>query len=166
MRRAVVKKKQKRSCATRNFVEGCIKHGVLEKEKAEEIFAAIEYFQTTASTKRTPHPNRLTCQTAYLKAHTPRSTCRNAQCGVNNSERLVLYRGMPPLGIKVLPQTSTAGTGFHHRAARSRPPREPVPTPPKPVAQSVHSLRPGCVKNIVEGPIETILQARNRLVLS
>lgn len=166
MRRAVGKKKQKEILRHREiFVEGCIKHGGLEREKAEEIFAAIEYFANYGFNKAHAASYAvLTCQTAYLKAQYP-AEYMAAMLSVerNNSEKVAFYIAeCRRLGIKVLPpDINCSGLDFTIEPQEAACHVKPVDS----TKTESHNLSIrfglGAIKNIGEGPIETILQARN-----
>ena len=106
IRRAVSKKKEAIIAEHRvKFREGCVANGI-PPEKADEIYAAIEYFANYGFNKaHAADYAMITCQTAYLKAHYP-VEYMTALLSVekdNTDKVAVLLAECRRLGIPVLP---------------------------------------------------------------
>jgi DNA polymerase-3 subunit alpha len=106
MRRAVGKKKEKELKDHReSFVLGAVERG-MPRDKAEEVFAAIEFFANYGFNKaHSADYAVVTCQTAYLKAHYP-VEYMTALLSVerNNLEKIgALVTECRRLGIEILP---------------------------------------------------------------
>ncbi|MFZ5915297.1 MAG: DNA polymerase III subunit alpha, partial [Chloroflexota bacterium] len=73
VRRAVGKKKEKELAKHRStFIKGAMKHSGLDRQAAESIFDAIEFFANYGFNKaHSADYAVITCQTAYLKARYP-----------------------------------------------------------------------------------------------
>lgn len=151
VRRAVGKKKAKELQKHRTiFVEGATSKGGLPREAAEGIFDDIEYFARYGFNKgHAADYAVLTCQTAYLKANYP-VEYMTALLTVeqHNTEKVgTLITECRHLGIEVLPpDVNHSGLDF--------------------VIEDMDDDRVsirygmGAVKNVGEGPVETILRAR------
>jgi DNA polymerase-3 subunit alpha len=150
VRRAVAKKKEKDLVKHRgHFIEGATKHSGLDRQAAETIFDAIEYFANYGFNK--PHSADyavITCQTAYLKAHYP-VEYMTALLTVeqHNTEKVgLLVAECRRMGIPVLPpDVNQSGSGFL------------IEDTPEGLA-----IRFGlcAVKNVGSGPVEAIIEAR------
>jgi DNA polymerase-3 subunit alpha len=161
MRRAVGKKKRKELLKHRtSFVEGAMKRGGLSRESAEAIFGDIEYFARYGFNKAHGADYAvLTCQTAYLKANYP-VEYMTALLSVerNNTEKVgLLIAECRRMGIDVLPpDVNRSGLDFTIEQAGG------TPAAGVPSGDGVPVIRfgLGAVKNVGEGPVETILAAR------
>jgi DNA polymerase-3 subunit alpha len=146
VRRAVGKKKKKELLKHRSsFVEGVVEHGGLPEAVAEQIFSDIEYFARYGFNKAHAASYAvLTCQTAYLKAKYPVEYMA-AMLSVerNNTDKVaVLIAECRRLGIEVLPpDVCRSGLDFVIEGGDIR-------------------FGLGAIKNVGEGPIAAILEAR------
>jgi len=146
VRRAVGKKKESELLKHRSsFVKGAVEHGGLPKVVAEQIFSDIEYFARYGFAKAHGASYAvLTCQTAYLKAKYPVEYMA-AMLSVerNNTDKVaVLIAECRRLGIEVLPpDVCRSGLDFIIEGGNIR-------------------FGLGAIKNVGEGPIATILEAR------
>ncbi|RLC74081.1 MAG: DNA polymerase III subunit alpha, partial [Chloroflexi bacterium] len=152
MRRAIGKKKKAALLKHRvSFVEGAIKHSGLQRETAEAIFGDIEYFARYGFNKSHAADYAvLTCQTAYLKAKYP-VEYMTALLTVerHNTEKVgLLIAECRRMGIEVLPpDINCSGLDFTIEEEQ-------------PNGATAIRFGMGAVKNVGEGPIETILDAR------
>jgi DNA polymerase-3 subunit alpha len=156
VRRAVGKKKKKELLKHRSsFVDGAVEHGGLPEETAKAIFDDIEYFARYGFNKAHGADYAvLTCQTAYLKAKYPvEYMAALLSVERNNTEKVgLLVAECRRMGIEVLPpDVNRSGLDFTIE--------EQVD-----VASSLETtairLGMGAIKNVGEGPVETILAAR------
>jgi DNA polymerase-3 subunit alpha len=146
VRRAVGKKKKEALLKHREtFIEGAIKHSGIERKEAEEIFSAIEYFARYGFNKAHAASYAvLTCQTAYLKAKYPvEYMAALLSVERHNTEKIgVLIAECRRLGMDILPpDVNRSGLDFTIEGRKIR-------------------FGLGAVKNVGEGPVETILAAR------
>ena len=151
VRRAVGKKKKQALLEHRaSFVKGAVAHSRLPKEVAEGTFDDIEYFARYGFNK--PHAADyavLTCQTAYLRAKYP-VEYMTALLSVerHNTEKVGLLIGeCRRMGIQVLPpDINRSGLDFTIEEQ----------------GDGGSSIRfgMGAVKNVGEGPIGAVLDAR------
>jgi len=151
VRRAVGKKKKAALLNHRaSFVEGAIKHGGLPQEAAEAIFNDIEYFARYGFNKAHAADYAvLTCQTAYLKAKYPvEYMAALLSVERNNTEKIgLLIAECSRMGIAGLPpNVNDSGLDFTIEEQ----------------ADGTPAIRfgMGAIKNVGEGPVETILAAR------
>jgi len=150
MRRAVGKKKKKELLKQKaSFVKGAIEHGGLPREAAEAIFGDMEYFARYGFNKAHGADYAvLTCQTAYLKANYP-VEYMTALLTVerNNTEKVgVFIAECRRMEIEVFPpDINCSGLDFTIEE------KDGVPA---------IRFGLGAVKNVGEGPIETIMAAR------
>ena len=133
-----------------SFVEGAIQYGGLPQETAEGIFDDIEYFARYGFNKSHAADYAiLTCQTAYLKAKYP-VEYMTALLSVerNNTEKVgLLIAECRRMGIEVLPpDINTSGLDFTIEEQAD--------------GKSAIRFGLGAIKNVGEGPIETVLAAR------
>jgi DNA polymerase-3 subunit alpha len=148
VRRAVGKKKKSELLKHRSsFVEGAVEHSRLPKAVAEQIFSDIEYFARYGFNKAHGASYAvLTCQTAYLKAKYPVEYMA-AMLSVerNNTDKVaVLIAECRRLGIEVLPpDVCRSGLDFVIEGGNIR-------------------FGLGAIKNVGEGPIATMLEARQK----
>ncbi len=157
VRRAVGKKKKAALLKHRaTFVEGAMEHGHLPREAAEAIFADIEYFARYGFNKAHAADYAvLTCQTAYLKATYP-IEYMTALLSVeqHNTDKVgLLIAECRRMGFQVLPpdvnhseldftiEASPAGSADAEKGTAIR-------------------FGLGAVKNVGQGPVEVIIQAR------
>jgi DNA polymerase-3 subunit alpha len=146
VRRAVGKKKKKELLKHRSsFVEGAVEHSGLPEAVAEQIFSDIEYFARYGFNKAHAASYAvLTCQTAYLKAKYPVEYMA-AMLSVerNNTDKVaILIAECRRLGIEVLPpDVCRSGLDFIIEGGNIR-------------------FGLGAIKNVGEGPIAAILEAR------
>jgi DNA polymerase-3 subunit alpha len=183
MRRAVGKKKEKELKEQHDkFVRGAVERG-MPQEKAEEIFSAIEFFANYGFNKAHAASYAvITGQTAYLKAHYPVEYMTALLCVErHNPEKIgALVGECRRLGIQVLPPDvsrseidfaiedlapPTQGTAL----APALGPGSMGPTkgtgPPAASlgdTQAASAIRfgLGAIKNVGEGALQIILQAR------
>jgi len=152
VRRAVGKKKKAALLKHRtSFVQGTVEHGGLPRETGEAIFDDIEYFARYGFNKAHAADYAvLTCQTAYLKANYP-IEYMTALLSVerHNTEKVgLLIAECRRMGIEVLPpDVNQSGLYFT------------IETSPAPDTPAIR-FGLGAVKNVGEGPVETILAAR------
>ena len=146
LRRAMGKKKPEEMDKLRaQFIEGAQTRKISEK-KAEKLFDLIQKFAGYGFNKSHAAAYAMvTYQTAYLKAHYPNqfmAALLTSEMG--NTDKVVRYiNECRDLGIKVLPpDVNESGKDF---------------------SVSADGIRFGlaAIKNVGEGPIETILQARS-----
>lgn len=149
MRRAVGKKKKEELLKHReNFIQGAVERGIPE-EAANKIFDDIEFFARYGFNKAHAADYAvITCQTAYLKAHYP-VEYMTALLTVerHNTDKIGMLIGeCRVMGIAVLPpDINKSNLDFKIEAGEDGP---------------AIRFGLGAVKNVGEGPIETILQAR------
>jgi DNA polymerase-3 subunit alpha len=150
MRRAVGKKKKKELLRHRvSFIKGAMEHGGLPREVAQAIFDDIEYFARYGFNKAHAADYAvLTCQTAYLKANYPvEYMAALLTVERNNTEKVGLFIAeCRRMEIEVLPpDVNCSGLDFTIEEQ-----------------DGVPAIRfgLGAVKNVGEGPVETILAAR------
>lgn len=161
MRRAVGKKKEKELKEQRDkFVRGAMERG-LSKDKAEEIFAAIEYFANYGFNKAHSAAYAvITCQTAYLKARYP-VEYMTALLSVerNNLEKIAtLVAECRRLGIQVLPpDINRSNLDFTIEDLLAS--KDSIKDHVQPRCAAIR-FGLGAIKNVGEGPVLTILQAR------
>jgi DNA polymerase-3 subunit alpha len=168
MRRAVGKKDKEKLLKHREtFVAGAVKHSDLPKEVAEAIFDDIEYFARYGFNKAHAADYAvLTCQTAFLKAHYP-VEFMTALLTVerHNTEKVgLLIAECRKMGIPVLkPDVNRSGHDFTIETIGDLTEGE-VPTLSGLWAgiSAANAIRFGlaAIKNVGEGPVNTILQAR------
>ena len=146
VRRAVGKKKKAELLKHRaSFVKGAVEHSGLPKAVAEQIFSDIEYFARYGFNKAHGASYAvLTCQTAYLKAKYPVEYMA-AMLSVerNNTDKVAVHIAeCRRLGIEVLPpDVCCSGLDFIIEGGNIR-------------------FGLGAIKNVGEGPIAAILEAR------
>ncbi len=159
MRRAVGKKKEKELKKQRSkFVQGAVERG-MPKNKAAEIFAAIEYFANYGFNKAHAAAYAvITCQTAYLKAYYP-VEYMTALLSVerNNAEKVgVLAAECRRLGIKLLPpDVNCSEVDF----VIENLPAEGQDDSEQPATAAIR-FGLGAIKNVGEGALHPILEAR------
>ena len=151
LRRAVGKKKEKELLKHRKtFIEGAVRHGGIEANKAGEIFDAIEYFSNYGFNKcHATSYAVITCQTAWLKAKYPLEyMAALLTVERNNTDKIGQFlAGCHKMEIKILPpDVSRSGLDFTIETGAGRAIRFGL----------------GAVKNVGEGAIEAILTARER----
>ena len=161
MRRAVGKKKEKELLKHREtFIEGAVKHGGIEADKAKEIFDAIEYFSNYGFNRAHAACYAvITCQTAWLKARYPvEYMAALLSVERNNTDKVGLFiADCRRMGMEILPpDVNRSGLDFTIEAASKK--QETILLP----ADSAIRFGLGAVKNVGEGPIETILAARGQ----
>ncbi len=150
VRRAVGKKKKKALLKHRaKFIEGAMERSDVPREKAEAIFGDIEYFARYGFNKSHAADYAvLTCQTAYLKAKYP-VEYMTALLTVerNNTDKVSRFIDeCHRMGIEVLPPDVNASRlGFTIEEKDN---------------SSAIRFGMGAIKNVGEGPVEAILEAR------
>ncbi|MFC2029793.1 DNA polymerase III subunit alpha [Chloroflexota bacterium] len=132
-----------------SFVQGAQEHSGLDEAAANEVFDAFEYFARYGFNKaHSADYAVITVQTAYLKAHYPVEYMTALLCVERgNTEKVgLLIAESRRLGIEILPPDVnhsgldfTIDDGEEHTSIR-------------------YGL--GAIKNVGEGPVETIIQAR------
>jgi len=156
VRKAVGKKKKAALLKHRaSFVEGAVEHGGLPQEIAEAIFDDIEYFARYGFNKAHAADYAvLTCQTAYLKANYP-VEYMTALLSVerHNTEKIgLLIAECRRMKIEVLPpdiNCSDLDFTIEEQTNGAASPKAPA-----------IRFGMGAIKNVGEGPIQTILAAR------
>jgi DNA polymerase-3 subunit alpha len=167
MRRAVSKKKEEELKEHRaSFVAGAVERG-MPKDKADEVFDAIEFFANYGFNKAHGAAyGVITCQTAFLKACYPVEYMTALLSVERNDLEKVrsLTTECARLGISVLPpDVNYSQIDF---AIEDEPVAEASQTLALDSAQSPQSQGPairfglGAIKNVGEGPLQVILQAR------
>ena len=157
VRRAVGKKKKKALLKHRaTFVKGAVEHGGLPEGVASGIFDDIEYFARYGFNKSHAADYAvLTCQTAYLRAKYP-VEYMTALLTVerHNTEKVgLLIAECRHMGIDVLSlDVNHSGLDFTIEEQDDGSPE----AAPRPAIR----FGMGAVKNVGEGPVETILAAR------
>jgi DNA polymerase-3 subunit alpha len=151
VRRAVGKKKKAALLKQRSsFVEGAMAHGGLPRETAEAIFDDIEYFARYGFNKAHAADYAvLTCQTAYLKAMYPvEYMAALLTVERNNTEKVgLLIAECQRMGIEVLPpNVNLSGLDFTIEEQEGD-------------ALAIR-FGMGAIKNVGEGPVQVILDAR------
>jgi len=149
MRRAVGKKKKEELLRHREkFVNGAVERGI-PKEAAEKIFEDIEFFARYGFNKAHAADYAvITCQTAYLKAHYPVEYMTGLlTVERHNTDKVGLLIGeCHTMGIQVLPpDINKSDIDFAIEDTDGG---------------SAIRFGLGAVKNVGEGAIEVILQAR------
>ncbi len=156
MRRAVGKKKEKELKEQQEkFVSGAVERG-MPREKAEEVFSAIEFFANYGFNKAHAAAYAvITCNTAFLKAHYPveyMTALLTVERG--NAEKVALFVAeCRRRGIQILPpdvNRSDIGFSIEELAANngSSSPRYGI------------RFGLGAIKNVGEGPLQSIIAAR------
>jgi len=153
MRRAVGKKKEKELLKHRKtFIKGAVKHGGIESDKAKEIFDAIEYFSNYGFNRAHAVSYAvITCQTAWLKARYPvEYMAALLSVERNNTDKVGIFIAeCRRMGIEILPpDANRSGLDFTIEAGGKE-------------SKTIH-FGLGAVKNVGEGPIEVILNAREQ----
>jgi len=151
VRRAVGKKKKKALLKHRaTFIDGAVERSGMPRETAEAIFDDIEYFARYGFNKSHAADYAvLTCQTAYLKAKYP-VEYMTALLTVerNNTDKVSRFIDESRrMGLEVLPpDINTSGLGFTIEERDD--------------GSSAIRFGLGAVKNVGEGPVEALLEAR------
>jgi DNA polymerase-3 subunit alpha len=153
MRRAVGKKKEEELKEQRdNFVEGAVERG-MPKDKADEIYAAIEFFANYGFNKAHSAVYAVvTCQTAYLKArHTIEYMTALLSVERRNLEKIPpLITECRRLGISILPpDVNRSDIDFAIEVPDGQEGKD-----------SAIRFGLGGIKNVGEGQLQVILQAR------
>jgi DNA polymerase-3 subunit alpha len=169
MRSAVSKKNEKELKRHRaSFVTGAVERG-MPKDKAEEVFDAIEFFGNYGFNKAHGAAyGVITCQTAYLKARYP-VEYMTALLSVerNNQDKVrTLITECTRLGIPIRPpDVNHSDIDF---TIEDQAPVASIPTPGSGDVQPAQQRGPairfglGAIKNVGEGPLQVILQARQK----
>jgi DNA polymerase-3 subunit alpha len=151
VRRAVGKKKKSALVRHRaSFVKGAVEHGGLPAETADGIFDDIEYFARYGFNKSHAADYAvLTCQTAYLKANfTVEYMAALLTVERHNTKKVgVLIAECNRIGIRVLPPEMN---------------RSSLDFTVEHLNDGTAAIRfgMGAVKNVGEGPVSTIIDAR------
>jgi DNA polymerase-3 subunit alpha len=152
IRKAVGKKQKDKLLAHRvTFIEGCVANDI-PQETAEGVFSDIEYFARYGFNKAHAADYAIiTCQTAYLKAHYPveyMTALLTVEQG--NTEKVgLLIAEARRLGIEVLPpNVNYSGLDFT------------IEDEPEEVQGPAIRYGLGAIKNVGEGPVGAILDAR------
>jgi len=150
VRKAVGKKIREQLVRHReSFVQGAREHSGIDEESANRIFDSFEYFARYGFNKAHASDYAIiTVQTAYLKAHYPveyMTALLTVEQG--NTEKVgLLIAEARRLGIEVLPPSvNQGGIGFTIEDGNG--------------AAIRYGL--GAIKNVGEGPVEAILEARD-----
>jgi len=165
VRRAVGKKKKAELLSHRaSFVKGAMEHGGLPRQTAEAIFDDIEYFARYGFNKSHAADYAiLTCQTAYLKANYPvEYMAALLSVERNNTEKIgILITECRRMGIEVLPpDVNLSGLDFTIEDQPTHSSGPPQAAEDRATGMPAIRFGLGAVKNVGEGPIETILAAR------
>ena len=172
MRRAVGKKKEKDLREQKEkFVQGAMARG-MPQDKAEEIFAAIEYFANYGFNKaHSASYAVITCQTAYLKAHFPVEYMTALLCVEHHNPEKVgaLVAECRRLGIPVLaPDMNRSGIDFtiedlqpqtHPSQAGTQAQSAPLQIGTQPQRGAIR-FGLGAIKNVGEGALQLFMRAR------
>ncbi|MGD8626020.1 MAG: DNA polymerase III subunit alpha, partial [Anaerolineae bacterium] len=152
IRKAVGKKLKEALLKHRSqFIAGCVGNGI-PLEMAEEIFGDIEYFARYGFNKAHAADYAIiTVQTAYLKAHYPveyMTALLTVEQGNTDKVGLLIAEAQR-MGIQVLPpNVNYSGMGFV------------VEDEPQEVEGPAIRYGLNAIKNVGEGPVEAILDAR------
>jgi DNA polymerase-3 subunit alpha len=152
IRKAVGKKIRESLLAHRSkFIEGCVANDT-PQETAEAIFDDIEYFARYGFNKAHAADYAIiTVQTAYLKAHYPveyMTALLTVEQGNTDKVGLLIVEARR-MGIEVLPpNVNYSGLDFT------------IEDEPEGVQGPAIRYGLGAIKNVGEGPVETILAAR------
>ena len=172
IRRAISKKYEKLIAEHRvKFREGCVANGI-PADKADEIYAAIEFFANYGFNKAHAADYAvITCQTAYLKAKYP-VEYMTALLTVeqNNTDKVSVFLAeCRRLGIPVLPPDVNASDLDFVIQDDYVPEERGVG---QPLGDSVCALSAGAirfgmgaVKNVSAGAVREIVRARGRVVI-
>jgi DNA polymerase-3 subunit alpha len=168
IRKAVGKKIKEKIEEHRNrFIAGAVKNNVAQKVAAS-IYDDIEFFARYGFNKAHAAAYALvTCQTAYLKAHYP-VEYMTALLTVerHNTEKIgTLVTECRKMGIEVLPpdvnrsdlEFSVEQKADQHPTSNLQPPTSNLQPPTSNIRFGL-----GAIKNVGEGPIQAILEARAR----
>ena len=174
IRKAVGKKKRKRSPATASSSSLAVCENGYTPAVAEAVYGDIEFFANYGFNKaHAADYAMITCQTAYLKAHYP-VEYMTALLSVsrNDTAKVALYAvDARRMGIPVLPpDVNRSGLDFtieEHaagqadRGAAGQLQAKPAQAAAEPAA-TVNAIRFGlvAVKNVGAGPVQAILEAR------
>jgi len=153
MRRAVGKKKEKELLKHRKtFIEGAVRHGGIEADKAREIFDAIEYFSNYGFNRAHAVSYAvITCQTAWLKAKYPvEYMAALLSVERHNTDKVGQFIAeCRRMEIEILPpDVNRSGLDFTIEADGK--------------GSRAIQFGLGAVKNVGEGPVEVILAAREQ----
>lgn len=173
LRKAISKKqKDKLEKHKEKFAKGAAGRGVMSKDIAETIFADWEEFARYGFNKaHAADYGVISVQTAYLKAHYPAEYMTAVlSASRNDTEKVALYiQDCRSMGLEVLPpDVNSSGLDFTiEDVAQSDGQRSAVSGQRKPATQPLakqHAIRFGlaAIKNVGEGPVNTILEARAR----
>ncbi|MGD2144291.1 MAG: DNA polymerase III subunit alpha, partial [Anaerolineae bacterium] len=151
VRRAVGKKKRKALLRHRaTFIKGAMERSDMPRETAEAVFDDIEYFARYGFNKSHAADYAvLTCQTAYLKAkYSVEYMAALLTVERNNTDKVSRFiEECRRLGIEVLPPDINASDlGFTIEDSER-------------VTPAIR-FGMGAIKNVGEGPVEAILEAR------
>ncbi len=173
IRKAVSKKNAEDLAKHKNkFRDGAVAKGY-PAEVAEAIWADIEFFARYGFNKsHAAIYASITCQTAWLKANYPLEYMTALMtCEAGNTEKIAMLIGdSKKRGIDVLPpNVNWSDTGFSIDDAHGKSPESRVPSPEKAglrdsgLGTNRGAVRFGlmAIKNVGEGPIGSILAARN-----
>jgi len=147
LRRAVGKKKKDVMLQGHDvFVEGCKQHSNINEDVADAIYNDILFFARYGFNKaHAADYAAVTCQTAFLKAHYPvEYMAALLTVEQHNTEKIgALVTECRKMGIEVLPPDINASRRAFH-------------------IEADHQIRFGlaAIKNVGDGPIETILRER------
>ncbi len=172
MRRAVGKKKEKELKEQRDkFVDGAVARG-MPRDKAEEIFSAIEYFANYGFNKaHSADYAMITCQTAFLKAYYP-VEYMTALLSVERhrpDKVSVLVAECRRHGIPILPPSVncseldfTIEDGAEQQPGTDRGPQARSGGSAA-LSNQGSAIRFGLggIKNLGEGPLQLVLEARS-----
>jgi len=165
LRKAISKKqKDKLEKHKEKFAKGAAGRGVMSKDIAETIFADWEEFARYGFNKaHAADYGVISVQTAYLKAHYPAEYMTAVlSASRNDTEKVALYiQDCRSMGLDVLPpDVNSSGLDFTIEDTSQRPARKLDTRHPSPATR--HAIRFGlaAVKNVGEGPVNALLEAR------
>jgi len=149
----VGKKKEKELLKHRKtFIEGAVRHGGIEADKAREIFDAIEYFSNYGFNRAHAVSYAvITCQTAWLKAKYPvEYMAALLSVERHNTDKVGQFIAeCRRMEIEILPpDVNRSGLDFTIEADGK--------------GSRAIQFGLGAVKNVGEGPVEVILAAREQ----
>jgi len=170
LRRAMGKKKPEEMAKQKNtFVDGAVGQGVA-KEKAEEIFALLEFFAGYGFNKsHSAAYALLTYQTAYLKAHYPvEFLCALLTADRDKTEKVVrIIAEGRAWGVEILPpEVNESNIDFTVVYAKEGDAKKKVPSKSTRKTRLRDHLEPrirfglGAVRGVGETALESLLDAR------
>ncbi len=163
LRKTVAKKKEKELLKQRDrFVIGAMENGVT-KDVADQIFDNWEAFARYGFPKgHAADYGVISVQTAHLKAHYPvEYMTALLSVFLSDTDKVAVYvADCRRMGIEVLPPDINA-SGWDFTIEDGKPKTEDrAARPPSPVSGQRIRFGLGAVKNVGQGPVEILLEAR------